>query len=217
MRVRFGDCVLDTDSRQLFRGIEAVHLSPKAFELLTLLVTNRPKALSKRQLHEAIWSATFVTDDSLARLITEIRAAIGDDAREARFVRTVYGFGYAFADSATVVGDSRDLRPSRGRKCWLMSDGREIVLADGENVIGRDPDAAVSLESTRVSRRHARIVVKDGDAMLEDAGSKNGTYLQGERIKTPTALSNGDAIRIGPFLLTFHARPAGAPTETESE
>src|ERR1700730_14774281 len=108
MRVRFGECLLDTDSRQLFRGKEEVHLSPKAFELLMLLVTGRPRALSKRELHEAIWPATFVTDDSLARLITEIRATIGDDAREARFVRTVYGFGYAFTDSAAALRDSGD-------------------------------------------------------------------------------------------------------------
>jgi DNA-binding winged helix-turn-helix (wHTH) protein len=217
MRVRFGECVLDTDTRQLTRNKEGVHLSPKAFELLTLLVTSRPKALSKRQLHEAIWPATFVTDDSLARLITEIRAAIGEDARQGRFVRTVYGFGYAFSDSATVVRGPRDLHPSRAYTCWVAVSGREIVLAEGENVLGRDPAAAVSLESPRVSRRHARIVVTDGEATLEDEGSKNGTYLQGECISTPAVLSNGDEIRIGPFLLTFHSSAAGAPTETDSE
>jgi DNA-binding winged helix-turn-helix (wHTH) protein len=217
MRIRFGECVLDTDTRQLLRDEKEVHLSPKAFELLTLLVASRPKALSKRQLHEAIWPATFVTDDSLARLITEIRAAIGDDARAGRFVRTVYGFGYAFAESATEIRESPALPPSRGCKCWLISDGREIAMADGENVIGRDPQAKVNLESPRVSRRHARIVVKDGEVTLEDIGSKNGTYLRGERIKTITALSSGDEIRIGPFLLTFHGSTAGAPTETEKE
>jgi DNA-binding winged helix-turn-helix (wHTH) protein len=61
VRVRFGECLLDTDSRQLVRGKEEVHLAPKAFELLMLLVTGRPRALSKRELHEAIWPATFVT------------------------------------------------------------------------------------------------------------------------------------------------------------
>ena len=217
MRLRFGKCILDTDSRQLLKGTREVHVSPKAFELLTLLAASRPKALSKRELHEAIWPATFVTDDSLPQLITEIRAAIGDDAREGRFVRTVYGFGYAFADSATEIRESRDLDPRHGRRFWLLSDGREIVLTDGENVIGRDPDAAVNLESPRVSRCHARIVVKDGEAMLEDAESKNGTYLQGERLTTPALLSDGDEIRIGPFLLTFRTRTAPAPTETEIE
>jgi len=217
MRLRFGKCILDTDTRQLLKGRREVHVSPKAFELLTLLATSRPKALSKRELHEAIWPATFVTDDSLPQLVAEIRAAIGDDAREGRFVRTVYGFGYAFADSATEVRESRDLGQRPGRRCWLLSDRREIVLTDGENVIGRDPDVAVSLESPRVSRRHARILLKDGEAMLEDADSKNGTYLQGERLRAPAALSNGDQIRIGPFLLTFRTTSAPAPTETEIE
>src|ERR1700730_17088009 len=103
-----GESLLNAETRQVWRNEKEVHLSPKAFELLMLLVTDRPRALSKRELHEAIWPATFVTDDSLARLIAEIRAAIGDDAREARFVRTVYGFGYAFTDSAAALRDSGD-------------------------------------------------------------------------------------------------------------
>jgi DNA-binding winged helix-turn-helix (wHTH) protein len=216
MRVRFGECLLDTDSRQLFRGKEEVHLSPKAFELLMLLVTGRPRALSKRELHEAIWPATFVTDDSLARLITEIRATIGDDAREARFVRTVYGFGYAFTGSAAALRDSGD-QLSSAPKCWLTCEGREILLTEGQNIIGRDPKAVVRLDSARISRRHARILINDFDAILEDAGSKNGTYLRAEQITAPARLSDGDEIRIGPFVLTFHAGSAVTPTETESQ
>src|SRR5713226_1614537 len=145
MRIPFGECVLDADTRQVWRGEKEVHLSPKAFDLLTLLVVSRPRALSKRELHEAIWPATFVTDDSLARLVTEIRTAIGDDARDAQFVRTVYGFGYAFTDSAAAVRDA-DQHRLGPLKCWLTREGRDVVLSDGENIIGRDPDAHVRLD-----------------------------------------------------------------------
>src|SRR5215471_2979835 len=216
MKVRFGECVLDADTRQLFRGADEVHVSPKSFELLILLVKSRPRALSKRELHEALWPGTFVTDDSLAQLITDVRAAIGDDAREGRFVRTVRGFGYAFADSATEVRDSGKRPPLRTCASWLVCEGRKIVLTEGENVIGRDPDAALSLESARVSRRHARILINDSEAILEDAGSKNGTFLRGERISEAEALADGDEIRVGPFVLTFRIAADQPPTETET-
>src|SRR5262245_4164352 len=94
--IRFGPCVLDLEARQLFRSGKPVHLSPKAFELLKVLVTERPKAISKAELHERIWPETFVTDDSLARLVAETRAAIGDRARTPTYLRTVHAFGYAF-------------------------------------------------------------------------------------------------------------------------
>jgi len=216
VKIRFGECVLDAETRQVLRSGKEIHLSPKAFELLLLLVVNRPKALSKRQLHEAIWPATFVTDDSLARLITEIRAAIGDDAREPRFLRTVYGFGYAFADSVVAIRDTGNPL-SHVPRCWLTCEGREVLLTRGENIIGRDPDAVVRLDSARISRRHARILINDFDAILEDAGSKNGTYLRGERITSPAALADGDEIRVGPFVLRFQVSAALAPTETENE
>ena len=84
--VTFGTCALDLEARQLSRDSQSVHLSPKAFELLKTLVEARPKAFSKAELHEKIWPETFVTDDSLARLVAEIRAAIGDHARTPKYL-----------------------------------------------------------------------------------------------------------------------------------
>ena len=98
--------VLDIGTRLLSRSGATVHLSPKAFELLKLLVERRPNAISKSELHERIWPETFVSDDSLSRLILEVREAIDDHARKPRFVRTLHGFGYAFAADAEVVDDN---------------------------------------------------------------------------------------------------------------
>jgi len=97
MPIHFGDFVLDDSRRQLLRAGEPLHLSPKAFQLLSILTAESPKAVSKTDLQERLWPGTFVTDGSLATLVTEVRSAIGDDAREGRFIRTLYGFGYSFA------------------------------------------------------------------------------------------------------------------------
>ena len=96
MRVRFGECVFDSEARELTRRGAAVQLSPKAFQLLSLLLERRPKAISRAELHDLIWPKAFVAYTSLPRLVTEVRHAIGDLSRPARFVRTVHGFGYAF-------------------------------------------------------------------------------------------------------------------------
>ena len=215
MQVHFGEWRLDPDARQLFRGHEPVHVSPKAFELLKLLVEHRPQALSKTDLHAAIWPATFVSEASLAQLVSEIRAAIGDHAHEPRFLRTVHGFGYAFACEAPDVVARAEPRAT-GVTYWLRLLSRDIQLCEGENVLGRDPAATVGLESLRISRYHARIVLSGDEAILEDLGSKNGTYLHGEPIAAPARLQDGDQIRVGPFSLTFHVSGPGAATETEA-
>ena len=97
--VSFGDFVLDPDARELRRGTGPVLLSPKAYQLLELLVLNRPRALSKSVLQDRLWPDTFVVDKNLVNLIAEIRLALGDDAARPRFVRTIHRFNYAFRDS----------------------------------------------------------------------------------------------------------------------
>lgn len=210
MRIQFGECTFDPVRREVRRAERPLHLSPKAFELLRLLVETRPRAMSKDALFERLWPATFVTDANLAGLVAEIRREIGDDAREPRFVRTVHGFGYAFSDGTTNLADE----DSVFRFIW---GAREVPLAEGENVLGRDPSAAVSIDSATVSRHHARIVIHGNRAALEDLGSKNGTWLKGGRIETSELLSDGDEIRAGSVALVFRCFAAGSSTETQIE
>jgi len=100
MRVAFGPFTLDTETRQLRRGAEERHLTPKAFDLLELLARERPRALTKSHLLETLWPDTFVVEANLSNLVAELRAALDDDARQPRYVRTVYGRGYAFCEEA---------------------------------------------------------------------------------------------------------------------
>ena len=207
MKLRLGELTLDLDARQLLRGADEVHLSPKAFELLKLLVENRPRALAKNELHERLWPGTFVSDVNLAALIAEIREALGDDARKPQFVRTAHRFGYAFSGTAI---EAPRADSAKHAFCWLIKEGRRLPLRPGENILGREPDDGIDLESPTVSRQHARIVVAAASATLEDLGSKNGTFLKGQRVTTAVPLNNGDEIRAGSVVLRFRmASPKG--------
>lgn len=198
-QVRFGHCALDLDARQLFVKGREVHITPKAFELLTVLSEHAPKALTKNQLIEHLWPNTYVSEDALARLVADLRTALGDSARLPRWIRTVHGFGYAF------IPDSRDDLPARApTACSLTWGSREFRLREGENVIGRDASVEILIDSQVVSRRHARITLASGVAQVEDLGSKNGTSVGGEPLSSPRELANGDIITIGDFEFRFH-------------
>lgn len=212
--VSFGPFTLDAETRQLLRSADRlpVHLPPKAFDLLSVLVETRPRAMAKAELHERLWPSTFVSEATLASLVAELREALGDRGRQARFIRTVHGFGYAFAGEARVSGPVA-VEPSR---YWILCNGRENPLWEGEHLIGRDPDVTITLNSPTVSRHHAKLVIVGDVTTLEDLGSKNGTYLRGQAVTAPTPLMDGDRVRIGAFELTFRALTAAGSTETQA-
>lgn len=196
MRVRFAGCCLDSAARTLTRGGDAVALTPKAFALLEALVAAHPAAVAKDDLYERLWPDVTVEPGNLHNLVAEVRTAIGDE--EHCVVRTVHRFGYAL-DAAIVREDAAPFR--------LVSGDRELPLAAGANEIGRDATG-----SPEVSRRHARIVVEHGRATIEDLRSKNGTFVRGQRITTPTPLTDGDEIILGRARFVFRA--AGTAAET---
>lgn len=212
MNYIFSEYTLDLDRRLLFRSKEEVHISPKAFRLLQVLVESRPKAVSKTELHEALWPATFVSESNLATLALEVREALNDDAKQPRFLRTVYGYGYAFCGEAREDAATKSAKP--GASARLSHEGRDIPLFRGENVIGRDPDVAITVDNTSVSRHHARLVVAEDGTTLEDLDSKNGTFINGQRISEPTAVTDGDQVAVGEVRMTFRLRPADEDTRT---
>ena len=213
--VSFGNFVLDLDTRELRRGRDAVALSPKAYQLLEVLIVNRPKALGKSALQERLWPDTFVLEKNLVNLIAEIREALGDDASNPRFVRTVPRFGYAFRGSTS--GESASATQSRRAdiRVRLVWAGGRASLTDGEYVLGRDPDLELFLDAHDVSRRHARITIAGNEATIEDLDSKNGTFVSDRRVDAVTQLVDGASIRVGSVRLTFTAVRNRGSTETE--
>ena len=214
MRLEFGDCTLDLDTRELARDGRPVHVEPKAFKLLELLFAARPRALSKDELQDRLWPKTFVSERSLARLVEVLRDCLGESAKEPRYIRTVHGFGYAFFAEAAVAAPPRRLSGSRFH-CRISWGDREAALSEGENILGREPTVAFFIDLNSVSRRHAKIAIAGGTATIEDLGSRNGTYVNGLRIEGPTKLANGDKIKIGSASLVFRSFRGLGTTQSE--
>jgi DNA-binding winged helix-turn-helix (wHTH) protein len=191
-RFVFDRFCLDNDGRQLLRGGEPVRLTPRAFRLLEMLIRQRPKAMSKRDLLEHVWSGTIVEEANLKSLVLEIRTALADRGASADPIRTVYGFGYAFALPVEELqaAEPRDVVSLR----W---DGRVVTLPAGSWLIGRRADCAVAIDSPSVSRVHARLEVTGNRMTIEDLRSKNGTFVEDQRIAGTAELLPRTRLRIG--------------------
>jgi DNA-binding winged helix-turn-helix (wHTH) protein len=219
MRLRFGDCVFDSDTRELSRAGNSVPISPKAFLLLELLIEHQPRAVSKEDIRTRLWPGTFVSEANLANLVVELRAALGDTARNPRIIRTLARFGYAFSAPVTSERGPGGAKPeTRSYLYRLVWGRREISLDPGDNLIGRDRDAVVWIDDESVSRRHARILVGEGGATIEDLGSKNGTSVAGRKIRGPTHLKDRDVVKIGPAILRLRVvRHTGSTRSTKTK
>jgi len=215
MRKRFGKCVFDSETRELVRGKRAVALTPKALSLLELLLERAPRAVSKEEIQSLLWPDTFVSEANVTNLISEVRAAVGDPSSRPRLIRTVHRFGYRFQGK---VDEDRVEEVSAARPLYrLVLGNRKIPLVEGENILGRHPDAQARIEQGAVSRRHARISIEAGRAVIEDLKSRNGTFLRGRRLNGSAVLRNGDEIGLGAVRMTFRVFTGPASTEGLSQ
>jgi len=226
MRVRFGSFEFDPATRELrrlptvARSAEAgegtrVHLSPKSFDLLQILIERRPALVTKGELQDLLWPETVVLEANLGNAVAEIRKALGDDPRSPRFVWTVSRRGYRFAADVEVAGDADPARAHGKVRWWLVWKDAIIPLAEGANVVGRSPDSDIWIDASSVSREHARIVIASGRATVEDRGSTNGTFLDGTRIETPHPLVDGSTVTFGSEKALFREWSDTAAPATE--
>jgi DNA-binding winged helix-turn-helix (wHTH) protein len=195
--MRYGPFEFDSAARRLLRLGEPVHLTPKAFDLLRVLIDAAPGVVTKKELHAKLWPNHAVTDATLVSLIKELRRALGDKDAECRMIRTIHRVGYAF-------DVPRKWTPrSQSPGGLLLIGPRRVTLSEHENLIGRNPSCTVCIDDATVSRRHARIFVQAGRITLEDLGSKNGTRIGGRSILDSCELHDGDAIQFGDVDAVF--------------
>jgi len=213
MAVRFGEFVFDPEARRLLRGEDEVHLTPKGWEMLQLLLRARPRAVSKTEVRRTLWPDSHVGQGSLTVLVSELRSALGDNGHAQRYIRTVFGYGYAFVGE-TSESSSSTTEPGDGPVPRVVWGRRVLPLAEGGNVLGRESDVAVRLDHASVSRHHAVIHVAHGEATVEDLGSKNGTWVAGRRVGAPVPLVDGDIIVLGEMAVLFRHSAQEGPTAT---
>jgi DNA-binding winged helix-turn-helix (wHTH) protein len=203
LRLRFGECTFDSETRELLREGKTVSISARAFALLQRLLEERPRPVSRSDLVKTLWNESGGSETGLAAVVLELKGALEEKGREPLLGNLGAG-GYAFVGKADI--DRRPTVPG-GYKFRVTWDDREIPLSEGENLIGRDYDALVRIDSPKVSRRHARLTVEGERVWLEDLGSRNGTRLNDQKIGGKARLADGDRIGFGSLLLVFRETP----------
>ena len=210
---RFGNCRLDCTEREFVRDGKPAHLTPKAFDLLTVLIGERPRVIGKEELIDRVWPDAFVADVNLTVLLAEIRRAIGDSARQPKLIKTMHRRGYAFVGDVTEL-TRRARVPLAGPIAFLKIGTRRIILDEGETTVGRDATCDIVINDVSVSRKHAVLLVRAGQVQVEDK-SKNGTRIGGQRVLAPTVLESGAVITFGNIEVEFTlVLPDGASTLT---
>lgn len=200
---------------RLTRDGTSVHLRPRAMDVLVCLASHAGATVSREKLIDEVWAKEFVSDAALKTAIYELREAFGDRCRSPRVIETIPKRGYRLIAEVVPAPAPEDTRGEIGAApCVLLYGDRRIPLGIGDTIIGRDPGVAIRIDSIDVSRRHALISVREGQAVIEDLGSKNGTVVAGRRIEAPTELASGDKILIGRTALVF--RVVGIPGTTQT-
>lgn len=209
MRYAFGEFLLDTDCRLVVRSGEPQPLPPKALALLEILVNERPRAVSKRELMQRLWPDVAVADGSLKTLVAVVRSILHDGSGATECVRTVHRFGYAFV--ADVRLEEPEAPPVRYE---LVGRAGHFIIRDGTHTIGRASDCDIRIDVRSISRHHARLIVTGDRAIVEDLGSKNGTRVEGTRIDAATELVGEVRISFGSIALSWRHESARASTIT---
>ena len=132
--VIFAGFRLDAHNEQLWRGTQAIALRPKAFAVLRHLVEHAGQLVTKRQLLEAVWPGTFVTDAVLKDSIKQLRDALGDDAATPRFIETAHRRGYRF------IGSISDAPPAIDRTPAPQSPSPPVAPPRSSTVLGREAE-----------------------------------------------------------------------------
>ncbi len=122
----FGPFRLDASKRRLLRESDPVLLTPKALETLIVLVENRAVIVSKDELMNSLWPDSSVEESNLSQNIFVLRKALGDSARERRYILTVPGRGYQFIETVNEIGDEKEAREA----CRLATEAPKSAAVD---------------------------------------------------------------------------------------
>jgi DNA-binding winged helix-turn-helix (wHTH) protein len=210
-----GGWLVEPTLDQISRDGRTVRLRPRAMDVLVCLAVASGGLASKQSIIDAVWRTEYVSEHALTQVIAELRSALGDDARSPLYIENVPRRGYRLVATVTPIVASVPPVRDAALPFKLQSEDGDHPLIQGANIIGRTGDADICIDRTEVSRCHARILVQGSTATIEDLGSKNGTFLNGQRLGGPALLTNGDEIWIGRSVARLRFLIEGEPTMTE--
>src|SRR4051812_21483388 len=128
----FGEFRVDAQNRTLWRGEEPIALTPKAFEVLLLLIDHSGEVVSKDELMQTVWPDSFVEESNLTQTVFMLRKALGETS-EQRYVLTIQGRGYRFAPEVKSV-------PANGHG-WRVPSTSAISSDDLPIVVAKETPA----------------------------------------------------------------------------
>jgi DNA-binding winged helix-turn-helix (wHTH) protein len=209
--VRFGAFDVDLKTGELRSEEGPSILPPQLLKVLAILLERAGDLVTRDELCQRLWGEEVFVDyeHSLNKAVTKLRRILGDTAERSRYIETLERRGYRFVAPIEVLGDGALAGLARLR---LVLPGRTVPLSEGRHMVGRDPAAAIRLDSTEVSRRHAIVTVRAGVATITDLGSRNGTFVNGERLAGTRELRHGDEMLLGTSSVVFESGDHGFPS-----
>jgi Tol biopolymer transport system component/DNA-binding winged helix-turn-helix (wHTH) protein len=142
---QFDNVQVEAAGFRVWKADAPVQIEPKAFQVLVFLIENRGRLIEKREILDAVWKETFVTENALTREIAQLRKALGETAREAKYIETVPTKGYRFI---------ADVRIKNGREA--SEEAQNEKSAAPENAAGPQESAGLLPSPTGVSAIEGR-------------------------------------------------------------
>jgi DNA-binding winged helix-turn-helix (wHTH) protein len=210
-----GDVLVEPDLNRLRRGRDTVHVESKIMDILVFLAGRGSRLVSRRELVDGVWGTEFICDNTLTHAISELRTALADDARNPRYIETIHRRGYRLLAAVTSLEGRAPNSPGLPSPYRILHGVRNIQLRVGPNLLGRAPEATVRIDSVWVSRRHARIIVDGTSAVLEDLGSRNGTFVNGRLVTDAVRLADGDTLHLGRMADALFFKATGPQASTD--
>lgn len=194
---RFAPFELDSGRHTLSREGVALHVEPKVLSVLDYLIRHRDRVVPKEELLDTLWDEKHVSESALTRVVRDLRRILGDSSTEPRFIRTVYGKGFAFIGAidetpdATPAGRSSiavlpfsDLSPGRDHGWFCEGLADEIINAltkvTALDVVSRgsSSEAARDGDDPRTAGRRLNVAhVLDGSVRRSGARMRVSVHL----------------------------------------
>jgi DNA-binding winged helix-turn-helix (wHTH) protein len=214
---KLGEWLVETDLHTISRGSATIHLEAKIMKLLVFLARRGSRLVTRREIIDGVWGTEYICDNTLTHAISEVRTALGDNARNPGYIQTIHRRGYRMLAPVTSLEGRELMDPGRPSRYWIVTGSRVVRLRRGINLIGRAPEATVHVDSVWVSREHARVIVHGGGtAIIEDLDSRNGTFVNGRRVARATPLADGDTIYLGKLTDVLRFASGGPKVSTEA-